>query len=96
MKVKIGEVSDLIRGVSYKKNDAKESSGSEDDVLVLRGGNIQDGKIFRNPNDEVFVDKSLVSERQFLRKGDVVIVGSTGSSNLIGKAAIVDNDYSNM
>lgn len=93
MKVKIGEVSELLRGVSYKKNDAKESSSGADDILVLRGGNIQDGKIFRKPTDEVFVDKSLVNHKQFLKKGDVVIVGSTGSSNLIGKAAIVDEDY---
>jgi type I restriction enzyme S subunit len=96
MKVKIGDVSDLIRGVSYKKTDANEASTCDDDILVLRGGNIQDGKIFRNANDEVFVDKSLVSEKQYLKKGDVVIVGSTGSSNLIGKAAIVENDFINI
>lgn len=96
MKVKIGDVSDLIRGVSYKKTDANEASTGDDDILVLRGGNIQDGKIFRNANDEVFVNKSLVSERQYLKKGDVVIVGSTGSSNLIGKAAIVENDFNNI
>lgn len=96
MKMKISEVADLLRGVSYKKSEAKEASDNEDDVLVLRGGNIQDGKIFRNANDEVFVDKTLISDKQFLRKGDVVIVGSTGSSNLIGKAAIIDEDYDNI
>ncbi len=80
------EISSIIRGVSYKKDDAK-SIKDANDYLVLRGGNIQDGEIVFN-SDQVFVDKSFVKDEQKILKGDVVIVGSTGSKKLIGKAGI--------
>src|SRR5687768_13263034 len=82
----VGEVATLLRGVSYQKHQA-EHVESDGNCLVLRGGNIQDGKIFIG-KDVVYVPKHLVSENQFLRKGDVIIVGSTGSKELIGKAAL--------
>lgn len=91
VETEVGELSTLIRGVSYKKNDAK-SVKEEGDVLILRGGNIQDGKLDIENNDLVYVDSSLVKDSQRINKGDVVIVGSTGSKNLIGKAAIVNED----
>jgi type I restriction enzyme S subunit len=55
-----------IRGVNYSKGDAFTVE-SVDSVLILRGGNVQDGKIVRN-NDEVFVSESLVKEIQLLKK----------------------------
>lgn len=95
VETEIGIVSDLIRGVSYGKNDVQESQG-DNDFLILRGGNIQDGKIITDSTDTVFVNESLIKESQFIRKGDVVIVGSTGSKNLIGKAGIAKYDFSNI
>lgn len=83
-------VSDLIRGVTYKKKDAK-SIKRQDDFLILRGGNIQDGSIDYS-GSEIYVDKSLVKNEQKLKDGDVLIVGSTGSKRLIGKAAIIKAD----
>ncbi|MCX2837876.1 restriction endonuclease subunit S [Salinimicrobium sp. MT39] len=84
----------LIRGVSYKKADAK-STKEKDDYLILRGGNIQDGVIVDNEG-EVYVNGSFVNENQKIHKGDVVIVGSTGSKKLIGKAGIAKKDYENV
>lgn len=86
----VGAVSTLLRGVGYQKVDA-EAQPTEKNCLVLRGGNIQDGKIFIN-DDVVFVPRELVKEEQFLRRGDVIIVGSTGSKDLIGKAALSIED----
>ena len=78
-----------IRGVSYKPNDLH---GSLDDnsVILLRANNIDDGKI--NFDDVVYVDKSKVSNEQYLRRGDVLICASSGSKQLVGKAASVDFD----
>lgn len=90
---KITKCKDLftqLRGITYSKEDAF-SIESENAILVLRGGNVQEGKIVRNP-DDVFVLEQLVKDDQKLRKGDVVIVSSTGSKNLIGKAATVRED----
>jgi type I restriction enzyme S subunit len=88
----VGIVSEIIRGITYNKLQAK-SIKENDDYLVLRGGNIQNGKIITDTKDVVYVDSSLVKEVQEIKKGDVVIVGSTGSKRLIGKAGIAKKNY---
>lgn len=79
------EISKIIRGVSYGKTDASQFE-FENSCLILRGGNIQDGNIV-NGKDNVYVPLNLIKDEQFIQEYDVVIVGSTGSKNLIGKAA---------
>ncbi|WP_163071123.1 restriction endonuclease subunit S [Priestia flexa] len=86
-----GAVSKTLRGVSYKKNQV-EGQKNDNNLLVLRGGNIQDGTIL-NQDDNVYVSNELVKEEQKLQKNDVVIVSSTGSSKVIGKAASVINEF---
>ena len=88
------EIANIIRGVSYGKNDASQEN-FDGSCLILRGGNIQDGKIVEG-KDNVFVDLKLIKKEQFIQKGDVVIVGSTGSKQLIGKAATVLESSSNI
>lgn len=91
---KVGNLCAQLRGISYQKGDA-HSREFENSVWVLRGGNIQGGKIVINKGDDVFVSKVLVKEEQLIRKGDVVIVSSTGSKALIGKAAHASEDMPN-
>ncbi|MFH6956695.1 restriction endonuclease subunit S [Flavobacterium aquidurense] len=79
------KISKIIRGVSYGKTDAFQEE-FENSCLILRGGNIQEGDIV-DGKDNVYVDLELIKEEQLLQKYDVIIVGSTGSKNLIGKAA---------
>ncbi|MEC2149685.1 restriction endonuclease subunit S [Bacillus velezensis] len=86
-----GAVSKVLRGVSYKKHQV-EVQKNDNNLLVLRGGNIQDGTIL-NQGDNVYVSNELVKEEQRLQKNDVVIVSSTGSSKVIGKAASVINEF---
>lgn len=88
---KIGEITDLYRGVSYKKHEGHSEKGIND-CLVMRGGNIQEGEIDTDA-DNIYVDKELVSEEQYVRKHDVVIVSSTGSTKVIGRAGISFADY---
>lgn len=78
-------VSEIIRGVSYKKEQAF-SYNFDNSVYVLRGGNIQDNKIDFDTDDNIYVGKQLVNSIQLVKENDVVIVGSTGSKKLIGKA----------
>ncbi|WP_430972632.1 restriction endonuclease subunit S [Sunxiuqinia rutila] len=92
VEIQTGDVSVIIRGVTYKKTDAS-TIHFENSVLILRGGNIQDGKI-NLKSDSVYVNNSIVKDIQKIKKGDVIIVGSTGSKKLIGKAAICDKDES--
>ena len=74
-----------IRGVSYKPGDLHEGPDSSS-VMLLRANNISDGRI--NFEDVVYIDTSRVSQEQLLQKGDVLICASSGSKNLVGKAAI--------
>lgn len=78
-------ISKIIRGVSYGKTDASQVE-FDNSCLILRGGNIQDGEIV-DGKDNVYVPLDLIKKEQFIQEHDVVIVGSTGSKNLIGKAA---------
>ncbi len=78
------DISMLVRGVTYTKNDASEVA-FDGSTPVLRANNIQDRKFVLS--DLVYVPNSLVSEAQQIGIGDVVVATSSGSINIVGKAA---------
>lgn len=86
---RVSELAKQVRGVSYKPEDLHDRL-DDNSVILLRANNICDGKI--SFDDVVYVDKSKVSKEQYLRKGDVLICASSGSKQLVGKAASVDFD----
>lgn len=83
---KLKEHIEVIRGVSYKPTDVRDAK-DKDSSVILRSNNIFNGLI--NYDDIVFVDSTRVSEAQELSKGDIVMCGSNGSKNLVGKAAMI-------
>ena len=85
--LKIQEVANQVRGVSYKPDDLHDSL-NDSSVILLRANNIDDGKI--NFDDVVYVDKSKVSKEQYLKRGDILVCASSGRKQLVGKAASVD------
>ena len=85
--ITIKKLAAQIRGVSYKPEDLHDSL-DETSVILLRANNIDEGRI--NFDDVVFVDRKKVSPEQFLKKGDILICASSGSKNLVGKAAPVE------
>ena len=84
----LGEHISVIRGVSYKPTDIRESS--ENAVAILRSNNISDGEI--NYDDLVYVSQACVSEKQYISTGDIVMCGSNGSKRLVGKAGMIANN----
>ena len=92
--VTVGNMVDLHRGVSYKKNEG-HSVKRENDCLVMRGGNILEGAIDIDA-ENIYVDKSLIKPEQYLQENDIVIVSSTGSKKVIGRAGISFADYSDV
>ena len=57
---------------------------------ILRAGNIGAGDIVMD--DLVFVPAARVAEEQLLRSNDVLIAASSGSLNVVGKAARIQDD----
>ena len=89
IKSNLGDVLTVIRGVSYKKQDASHQPG--DGLLpIIRATNIQNRLVF---DELVYVPKKYVSEEQMLRPGDIVIAASSGSRRIVGKAAQITNDW---
>ncbi|MCT9844808.1 restriction endonuclease subunit S [Leclercia adecarboxylata ATCC 23216 = NBRC 102595] len=77
-------VTTLIRGVTYKKEQA--INYLKDDYLpLIRANNIQNGKF--DTTDLVFVPKNLVKESQKISPEDIVIAMSSGSKSVVGKSA---------
>ena len=87
--VRLGDIIEQIRGVSYKPSDLSDTL-NDNSVILLRANNIQDGKIVLD--DVLYVSKSKVNESQYLKQGDILVCTSSGSKELVGKAAFVDKD----
>lgn len=86
---KLGDYIEQIRGVSYKPTDLHDSL-DEESVTLLRANNIQDGHIVMD--EVVYVAKNKVVEKQYLKKGDILICTSSGSKELVGKAAYIEEN----
>lgn len=93
--VRTNILTELHRGVAYAKTDVSSTKGA-DDCLILRGGNILEGAIQTLREDNVYINKHLVRENQFIQMFDTIIVASTASDKVIGRAGIVANDFSDV
>jgi len=83
---KLEEVCQLVRGVTYSKDDEVESGGS----VILRANNIDLGGTL-NLSDLKYITKEL-KETQKLKEGDIFICMASGSKAHIGKVAFIDKD----
>lgn len=89
--VQIADVAELIRGVTYAKDDARSSQ--EDGFLpLLRATNIQDASLVLE-TELVFVPEAKISTNQILRAGDIVLSTSSGSKHLVGKSALLRHEW---
>ncbi len=84
IKCHVGDMANIIGGVSYKKDDVRTNG-----IRILRGGNIQNGKVLLE-DDDVFVSYEYHDSENEVKDGDIVVVSSTGSSTLIGKTGFAN------
>ena len=84
--ITINDICSIIGGVSYNKADIQYTG-----IRVLRGGNIQRGKVLYC-SDDVFIPLSYQNDENQVQYGDIIVVASTGSQTLIGKTGFVDRD----
>lgn len=81
--IRLGTVGESNIGLTYKSSDITNSKG----ILVLRSGNIQNGKM--SYCDNLYVSCE-VPQKAMIYKNDLLICARNGSRSLVGKCAIVD------
>ncbi|WBB49844.1 restriction endonuclease subunit S [Verrucosispora sp. WMMA2044] len=88
--VPVRELAEQVRGVTYTKGEASATSGLNL-VPILRAGNINDNGL--NLSDLIFVPESRVAPKQRIRRNDILIATSSGSLDVVGKAAQARVDF---
>ncbi|WP_200272285.1 restriction endonuclease subunit S [Luteolibacter pohnpeiensis] len=84
--VPVSKLATQIRGVTYAKGDAIDTP-RPGYVMLLRANNI--GEHGLETENVVYVPESRVASKQRLLPGDIVIAASSGSLDVVGKAARV-------
>lgn len=82
---KLSEIGRALIGLTYSPENVVETGGT----LVFRSSNIKLGKI--DYSDQVRVSANI-SEKNFVKEGDILICARNGSRNLIGKNAYISKD----
>lgn len=88
--VRIGDIAQQIRGVTFDKSESR-TTPSPGYLPVLRAGNIRDAGL--SFDDLVYVPVGRIRDKQLLRRNDVVVAASSGSLDVVGKAARSLGDY---
>ena len=83
----LGDLVDMVSGTSYKKDDVRTKG-----VRILRGGNIVNDELVL-ADDDVFLPDEYANLEKNIRKDDIIIVASTGSQKVIGKPALIRQNY---
>ena len=83
----LGDLIDMVSGTSYKKGDVCTNG-----VRILRGGNIVNDELVL-ADDDVFLPDEYANSEKNIRKDDIIIVASTGSQKVIGKPALIRQNY---
>ena len=85
----LGNLVRVVRGVSYKKVDARSES-RQGLVPILRATNIGQALNFQ---DLIYVPDKYVKHEQMLQLGDIIVAASSGSRAVVGKAAQLRHDW---
>ena len=83
--ISILNIAELLSGLTYLPENI-----SEQGLLVLRSSNIKDGNL--SFEDNVYVN-CIIDKNKYVKKNEILICVRNGSSNLIGKCALVTKNY---
>jgi len=86
----VGLLGNLLKGVSYKKDDAKKTV-TAGNFPILRANNIVSGALYFE--DLVYVPQRYISDVQFIKRHDIIFCMSSGSKHLVGKSAKAASDF---
>ncbi|MBL5922754.1 restriction endonuclease subunit S [Lelliottia amnigena] len=86
----IGDVCEIIRGVTFGRSEG-ECEYFSGGIPIIRAGSIQ--KKLELDRDLIWVSNQKVRDIQKIRKNDILMCMSSGSSELVGKTAIAELDW---
>ena len=87
IRMKIGQLGILSRGVTYSPPEDLRSESDSTSIWLLRSTNLQGGEI--NLDDVTIVAAHCAKPNQRLANGDIAICTANGSKALVGKASLV-------
>ncbi|MDT3319583.1 restriction endonuclease subunit S [Shewanella sp. SP1S2-4] len=88
--VALDAISEIVRGITFSKADG--SSTPEKGLLpVIRAGSIQNELLI--DEGQIWVPKEKIKENQIIKKNDIIMCMSSGSSSLVGKCAKASEDW---
>ena len=90
--VRLADVAQLIRGISFSKSAQKMSPSISDLGVVTTKSAQSEGIDFENV---LYVDQSFEKSEKLIRAGDVLI-SLANSLDLVGRVTYVDKDYKNL
>lgn len=80
---RFGDIANIRRGLTYSPSNLRKSG-----IRVLRSSNIQEDT-FCVREDDVFVEPDAINI-PMVKNGDILITAASGSTQLVGKHAVID------
>lgn len=80
---RFGDIASIRRGLTYSPSNLRKSG-----IRVLRSSNIQEDT-FCVREDDVFVEPDAINI-PMVKNGDILITAASGSTQLVGKHAVID------
>ncbi|MXV35470.1 MULTISPECIES: restriction endonuclease subunit S [unclassified Saccharibacter] len=88
--VKLGDVVQFIRGVTFSRNETSHIP-QKNHLPILRAGNISQTLNLRD--NIIFVPSQKVTASQYLCKNDILMCMSSGSALVVGKSALLHRNW---
>ncbi len=86
----LDSVAEVIRGITFSKADGS-TVPEEGRLPVIRAGSIQQTLLL--DEGQIWVPSNKFKSHQLIKKNDIIMCTSSGSSNLVGKCAKSDQDW---
>jgi len=88
--VALDEIAEIVRGITFSKADGS-STPEEGRLPVIRAGSIQSELLV--DAGQIWVPQEKIKANQIIKKNDIIMCMSSGSSSLVGKCAKASEDW---
>jgi len=92
--VRLGDFSDLIRGLTFNKKDI--SSNTDSTIKIITANHIKEQNIDIITHQPIYINLSNFNEEAKIKKNDIIMVMSTGSRKALGRVCFINKTYSDI